>query len=312
MTLPVDTSDGCGETISLLQDEIARLEAELQARDDEARAAASEGPAWSPPAAPLGPTEETSRLESELAERDELIVALLEQGRLYEEVAEASRLELEQLTAWVEVVERRIESRGQVEGDLAVAYEDERRRVESLRQEWGDEKRAWEAEKAVMGGELRHLRERLAARAGGTAAETEELERENKKLRKALDGLARAATLAEEVGPLREQLGAAMSEVDRLNAALANEADERQRESIEGAATIRALQSKLALIAAGAAEPEPPKAPEEGADSYREVDERIRAFRQHLRELHEREEAERSARSLSSRLSRLWRHTSSA
>lgn len=308
-----ETIDESTETISLLQEEIARLESELESRDEALRAALEEGNLGASEAPSVDPGPEFRRLEAELVERDEVIVLLLDQGRLYEEAADAQRQEWEQLNSWVEEVERRMEGLVPDDGQLNRALDHERKQSDQLRQSWADERRTREAEKASSTRELQHLRERLTAARGGGGpdAQTETLERENQKLRQAVDHLGRSAALADEVEPLRQKLAAALAEVDRFSSALRKESDDRKREGIESEATIRAIQSKLARLAAEAAAPPPPSpaTAEVGSDSYKEVDERIRAFRQHLRELHEREEAERSSRTLTSRLSRLWRHT---
>src|SRR4051794_11108508 len=80
------------DTIALLQDEIARLEGELRARDEMIRDAnAAPGPALDDPA----PVEEARRqidcLNAERVGREETIAMLLEQTRLLEEAESTSR-----------------------------------------------------------------------------------------------------------------------------------------------------------------------------------------------------------------------------
>lgn len=273
------------ETVALLLDEVARLEAELRARDEAAAHVVDP-----PMPGPEGPGHgRLAELTAELAGRDETIAILLEQARLFEEAAAAQRAEWEQLVQWVEEVERRVEGQGAASsGELAA----ERRRHDADRAEW-------EAQSTRMRRELEALR---AAPTGGAASV---LEAELRQLR------ARCAALehdADGLEPLRAAQSAAAREIERLRNELERAQDERTRERREAEAALAASRSELAQ--ARLVQP-PGAAPPTHAARTDELDpdERIRAFRQHLRELHDREAEQRAGRSLSSRLSRLWRHT---
>ena len=108
------------ETIGLLQEEIARLEQELQLRierpwetvsgdvafaEDEVTPSAASASAIAAAA-----HREVERLKCELASRDETVALLLDQLGLLEESNAANRAEWEQLTEWVAELERRVEA----------------------------------------------------------------------------------------------------------------------------------------------------------------------------------------------------------
>src|SRR5262245_13822795 len=105
--------DATQEALALLQDEVARLEAELRARDEALLHAA---PAPDADQADPALVRRVEELTSELAARDETVNLLLEQTQLFEEAAAAQRAEWEQLRGWVEEVEARVQGRdGNVE-----------------------------------------------------------------------------------------------------------------------------------------------------------------------------------------------------
>ena len=62
--------------------------------------------------------QELARLDAELAARDETINLLLDQIQLVEEAESASRAEWEQLAAWVTEVEERVERQAGAASDL--------------------------------------------------------------------------------------------------------------------------------------------------------------------------------------------------
>ncbi len=114
------------ETITLLQEEVARLEQELQWRDERQGEPTSNTLATFPdeagPATALesvagaASNSEIERLSTELASRDETIRVLLDELSRVEEAQAATRSEWEHLVGWVEELESRVE--GQDENAL--------------------------------------------------------------------------------------------------------------------------------------------------------------------------------------------------
>ncbi|MFO0907589.1 MAG: hypothetical protein U0794_04375 [Isosphaeraceae bacterium] len=295
--------DATRETVSLLLDEVARLEAELRARDE----AGDAPPSWDIASPPIdeGMTRRIDELTAELAVRDETIGILLEQTQAFEEAADAQRAEWEQLSRWVEEVEQRVSERvaepseieGQVEVERRQAIEDQRR--------FEADRRAWEVQRRQLEAECTSLRNRAQP---VSHPDLEALEAENRELRAACIELEQQAIAPGELELLRQRQEELLRENDILKAELRRERDERARERNESEAALAALRSERARAAL--AEPAAPRMPQpETRDGSLEADERIRAFRQHLRELHEREAAERATRGIASRLSRLWRST---
>jgi hypothetical protein len=303
-SLRTDDHDHAGETIALLQEEVARLEAEVRARDEALHHDLPDG--LDGHRVDDGPLRrQVEELTAELAGRDETIGILLEQTRLFEEAAEAQRAEWEQLTRWVEEVERRVDGRDGQEARLGDDLEAERRRADDLGSQLDSERRAWDARRRALEGERDDLRRRLVEHADGAGRDgrLEALEQENHRLREGCAARGQADADTPEVGALRERLATALAEVEHARASLRLERDDRARERNEHEATLASLRSQLARDSLQ-------RASDAGAhDPGVEADERIRAFRQHLQELHQREAEERSSRTLSARLSRLWRHT---
>ena len=105
----------------MLQEEIARLEHELQVREESRQASASEeeplldddgGSSDSSEA--LGvQREEIERLNAELAGRNETIILLLDELSRLEEAQEAGRAEWEQLNGWLAELEAGLRVRRQ-------------------------------------------------------------------------------------------------------------------------------------------------------------------------------------------------------
>ncbi|MGE5755515.1 MAG: hypothetical protein ACM35G_07350, partial [Planctomycetaceae bacterium] len=200
------------DTIALLQEEVARLEGELRARDEAAFAAETEpAPRRDDPA----PAEEARRqievLNAELAGREEAIALLLEQTRLLEEAEASSRAEWDQLRQWVEEVERRVEQRDGAGPDLEAELEAERRQAESQRHTAEGDRRLWDAQRRALEQEVEQLRAMRAQVVGRTdsAAALVALEQENQRLRDACRQLTRDAAAAAEVESLRQQVQAA-------------------------------------------------------------------------------------------------------
>jgi hypothetical protein len=145
-------TDGCGhsireyrETITVLQEEVARLERELELRDD---------PPWETvpgcaetEVAPFAASEsaraahaEVERLQCELAKGEQTVALLLDQLSFLEEAKAADRSEWEQLIEWVAELEKRVE--GQDENalrQLQTTIGDQQRELESLRLRAGQE-----------------------------------------------------------------------------------------------------------------------------------------------------------------------------
>ena len=105
------------ETIVILQDEVARLEQELQLHQEGHRETTSTAEAGLHDEATLvsarenvaGDPGEVERFKAELASRDETIRLLMDELVRVEEAQEATRAEWEQLSAWVAELEHRVE-----------------------------------------------------------------------------------------------------------------------------------------------------------------------------------------------------------
>ena len=302
------------ETVALLLEEVERLERELRARDedDSWRADAPHPtPTEAATAFPADPTllQRVEELSTALAGRDETIDVLLDQARLFEETAEAQRGEWEQLTRWVEEVERRVEDRGGREGGLDEDLAAERRRADQACDRRESESRAWDARRRALEREVADLRARLAAPRDGEGPRHASiaLEEENRRLREACSTIEHAAGAAAEVELLRDRLAEALADVGRARVQLGQERDGRAREAKEHDAELAAMKAELARASFQA---QPPERPRPGStESSVQADERIQALRDHLREIHNREAEERASRKLSARLSRLWHHT---
>jgi hypothetical protein len=309
------------ETIALLEEEIARLEAELRMRelammtevDDLRDDAGRPRPGHDPGSEP-----QVRRLQDELAAREETIALLLEQVRLADEAEAASHAEWEQLHLWVQELERRVAERGDAEPapELRAELEAERRGAEVLRQSAEKAERSWDVERRALVAEVERLRARFTEVAGQSdtsIAAVRALEHENQALREAHALLARTTVPAHDLDGLLYDLKVLQQKHDALVQELENERDHRRRERNEHEASLSALRTQLArdslrrqeeqVRAAGVG-----VAPAAG-ETPLEADMRIRAFREHLKEIHRDESEQRMRRSLAARLSRLWNHT---
>jgi hypothetical protein len=307
------------DTITLLQEEITRLEAELRLRDESVFGSGAE-PA--PDLEGFATSEESLRqiehLNAELIGREETIGLLLEHTRLLEEAEATSRAEWEQLRQWVEEVERRVEQRGGTDQELHAELESERQRAESLRQSAEADRRLGEAQRLALEKEVAQLRTTLSQMTARSDSDSDShsaavaaLELENQQLRDARQEWARSSAAAAEVEPLRKLLLETTKDRDDLRRELQRLQDDRERERNEQEAELGALRSQLALKSIKRHEEQVESAalPASKPNVRLEADERIRAFRQHLREIHDDEEQQRMKRGLAARLSRLWRHT---
>ncbi len=202
------------DTITLLQEEITRLEAELRLRDESVFGSGSE-PA--PDLEGFVTSEEAlrqiERLNAELIGREETIGLLLEHTRLLEEAEATSRAEWEQLRQWVEEVERRVDQRGGTDAELHAELESERQRAEAQHQAAEADRRLWEVQRLAMEKEVAQLRTTLSQVAARNDSDSHShsaavaaLELENQQLRDARHELARSSAAAAEVEPLRKLL----------------------------------------------------------------------------------------------------------
>jgi chromosome segregation ATPase len=278
---PDGATDGAFvDTIALLQEEVARLEAELRLRDEQ--------PVLDLPEVLKAPgASEAERRVEELAalldERDEAISLLWEQLSTIEEAQAARSAEWDQLHHWVEELEARF-------GDGADPTEfsgESRREAEALRDQLEIQRRGWEAQRSGLEQEIAELRARLNAAASATASDDPTLamlEQENRRLRDECRRLSEPRDDATEVEALKLAL-------DRANArlqAVENDLNNQRLRHEEELTQLRTNQARSALSSADLT-----------------PNERVKALREHLQELHAKEEVERKERQLSARISRL-------
>jgi hypothetical protein len=305
------------DTITLLQEEIARLENELRMRDE---TAAMEREASRPDPRRHKDDEASERrfaqLGDELASREETIALLLEQIRLSDEAEAASRAEWEQLQRWVEEVECRVAERGESEPDTEIRdqLDAERRTSEALRQGAEKEQRSWDVQRQALVAEVERLRARFTEVAGEsdtTVAAVRALEHENQELRTAYHELANSSYPSHEVDAIVVELQAVRKERDTLTQQVQRERDDRLREHNEHEAALNAIKSQITRESLRRQEEhvKTTAALPTSKDPLLEADERIRAFREHLKEIHQDEAEQRMKRTLAARLSRLWHHT---
>lgn len=311
--------DPSHDTISLLMEEIERLESELRSRDEALRVAPASDYAEATHDQEVrdeGLLSRVAELSAELASRDETVTLLLEQAQLFEEAAEAQRAEWEQLNQWVEEVERRVDDKDVADAGLREDLESERLLSESLRRLLETDRRTWEAQRLGLERESEHLRGQLARQQTNAPVQEEEtafiaMAAENRRLRTANAELERAAT---EAAALSVALDSARAALEQSHVLLRQAEDDCKRQQNEYEAEISSVRSRIALESLRKQD-DPQEtvsvevAPVVERSSPLEADERIRAFRQHLRELHDHETEQRSKQTLSARLSRLWRNT---
>jgi hypothetical protein len=308
------------ETISLLQEEIVRLENELRIREELAHDEPIR-PEADDSEADEAVRRQLDELAAELAARDETIALLVEQSRLFEEASAADRASWEQLNQWVQDLERRVEDQGDRGGEAAAqALEAERRRSEADRREAETLKRAWESQRQSLEAETERLRNALAQAVQAAADPSEAaalatLEQENRRLRAANAEIARVAATAAEADVLRDRLQQSSDEVESLTRELRRADDDRERQLKERDVLISELRSQLAHESLRRQDEQVKAAVASttiDGSSPLAADERIRALRQHLQQIHEQEEQERARKRLSARLSRLWNRTGPA
>ncbi len=317
------------ETIALLHEEVARLEQELRSRDRGPSETPTDGAAPDPDRADAvyaaeeaaAARTEVSRLETELAAREETIGLLMDHLSRVEEAQAAGQAEWEQLCGWLAELERRVEGQ---DGDALLQLEErlaaEQRRADESRKQAEQDRGGAEVQRRIYEGEISRLRAALArdrsagiedearggpARRGPDSEELESLLAENLRLKAACEKQAgRPDALALEAG-----LTESLKERDALRRQLERLQDEQRSEQLEHAATVADLQTQLSR--ASLARPEPPEAAQEAATISPAPDERLRfqALRQHLLDIHQQELQERKQKQLIPRLSRLWSRT---
>jgi hypothetical protein len=324
------------ETISLLQEEVARLEQELQAHDEGQRdwAASHEGAVADQADAPSGAEDQSSdaalleRFKAELAGRDETIGLLLEEVSRAEAAQAATLAEWEHLAEWVAALEHRVEGQDagalrELENRLAA----QEQKAEAAQAKSDQDRRAWEAHRQIYQAEIARLQGTLDAAASSRAAlgdkdgrapqdsgsrpsAVDALQAENLRLRAAWDELAERATAAAERAQSADvKLAEALHERTQLRHQLEQIEDERSRERLESEATVAELHSQLSQVSL-AKPPEPPTQQKpEAISSELDIELRVRAMRCHFQEIHEREKEERRQKQLITRLSRLWSRT---
>lgn len=303
------------ETVSLLQEEIVRLENELRSRDESAGVPSDHAPRDDK--ADQAAARQVESLLAELANREETINLLLEQSRLFEEAESAHQANWDQINQWVQELERRVESGGAGGSAARDELEAERRKTQMEREQHEAERRAFEAQRQTWEAEAEKLRALVTqSQAPGGAADTvlKGLEQENRRLRGAAAELARVSAVAAEAGDLRQRLQLAQDELASARSEHQKALDDLQRERQEHDLALTGIRSQLAHDSLKRQEEQvkaavAPAVEIGEANPNLSADERIRAFRQHLKDIHEREETERAQKKLSVRLSRLWRNT---
>lgn len=308
----------CLETIGLLQDEVARLERELQARDE--ALSSDEGSRDDAAAAPVDDVRderEIERFKKELASRDETIQLLLDALSRDEEERAAERAEWDHLASWVAELERRVESQNgdgvrELENRLAA----QERKAESSREKAEHDRQGWDALRQSYQEEITRLQGALgrsrtpddsAENADGpAAAEIESLQTENLRLRAERRELLERASAADRSEALDAKLAEALDEQGRLHGRIEQLQDESRRERLEHEAAAAEFEARAARTAPTAARE--PSLEERAAEisPTRDIDLRVRALRQHLLEIDEQKKEERNQKRLVSRLSRLW------
>jgi hypothetical protein len=322
------------ETISLLQEEVVRLEQELrwhhQGQSDETSSATASalgevGPAAAGESQPEG-AEELERLRSEVASREETIRLLLDQLSQVEEAQAASRAEWEHLAGWVSELEQRVEGRdGDAVSQLQTGLAAQQQQADELRWKAEQDRRVWELQRRAYEEEIARLQATLAQvptasqpglDADGRAAPdepdaglVETLQAENRRLRAAWRELMQKTAAAERSEALDAKLTETLKERDELRRQLEQIQDARRRERLEHEAAVAELQARLSHAALARPEELPPDQRVEGLPRELDVDLRIRALRQHLVEMDQNEKEERNQKRLVARLSRLWNRT---
>jgi hypothetical protein len=258
------------DTVTLLQAEIDRLQAELLARDEivmttrEARQSEADSQSdWN---------RRLEELHAEIALRDETIEMLWEHLRTVEETQIARQTEWDQAQRMIEGLEQRLLEGALPPMELGQVAAEQRERADSLALELERLKTEWSARRQQLEGEIARLSS-LVDKTSATEA----------------PGVADSVSpgseprLAAEIEVLQARLKEAERERDE---ALARLEQDPSRSATEGVTVTGSFTIRAADLS---------------------PDERIRALRQHLQEVHEREKKEQANGQMIARLSRLWK-----
>ncbi len=319
------------ETIAILQDEIVRLEQELQLQHEGQRETTSngEGSAQNEAEAAVvlehaaDASEQIERFEAELASRDETIRLLLDELSRVEEAQAASRAEWDHLAGWVAELEHRVEGQdGERAADSSrIGSQTQEQKAEAIQVKFEQDRRVWESQRQIYQAEIARLQgalEQIATSSEdgritpGHGPDSNVVEVSSGREPSASSRLARTDGAHLRRGSFRilgAQLAKALNERQQLRRQLEQIRDERKSESLEHEATVAELQARQSQ-----APPIPPQGPppEKGPDGVvrdLDINIRVRALRQHLMEVDQLEKEERRQKKLISRLSRLWSRT---
>lgn len=270
------------DTVTLLQAEIERLEAELRMWTE---STSDPTPAVVDSEAADASRRRIDELSTLLEERDETISLLWDHLSTIEEAQAARSAEWEQLHLWVEELERHLndtEGGGITPGPAP-------REVNEIQARWDTERSAWEVERRRLESEVQRLQRRLDSE---EQSADDALNRENREL---VEECRRLSAFEAEANVLKDRLAELQTQLDRSREQLWQAKEQHDRERSQ-------QESDLADLRAGGAVP-----------TIRAADmpphERVRALREHLKEIHAREEEERKERQLSSRIARLLGRT---
>jgi hypothetical protein len=323
------------EAISLLQDEVARLEEELRLRDERQSEMISSGQASFPDeieaTAALengtGRSEEAEHLKAELAIRDETTRLLLDELSRVEESHTANQAEWEHLADWLDELERRVEGQDaekvrELENRLAA----QEQKTETHLMKLERERRAWEAQRQVYQKEIDRLQGTLdQARTSPAALEdldsrigndqgpgieaVKALQLENDRLRAQWQEMVERTAAADRAESLEAKLADTLNERHQFQRQLEQIQDQARRERLEYETTVAELNTRLSQAALNQCQGPTAESTPDRVSSALEIDLRVRALRQHLLEVDQREKEERHQRRLTTRLSRLWSRT---
>jgi hypothetical protein len=323
------------ETIALLQDEVARLEQELQWHDEHQRDAMSNDiPSFQSEIDAPGALEnsdglsvELERLKTELTSREETVRLLLDELSRVEEVQASARAEWEHLADWVTELERRVEGQdGDTVDELENRLAAEKQKTEAIHAKSERDRRGWETQRRAYQGEIARLRAaleqvavasesrgdhdgRVTEKPGPNADLALSLQVENRRLRAAWEELVEHASSNDRCDLLEAKLADVVNERQQLRGELEQIQDQSKRERLEYEATLAELRAQLTHASLHQAQGLPRETTLAGISPALDIDLRIRALRQNLLEVDEREKEERRQKRLISRLSRLWSRT---
>lgn len=267
------------DTITLLQEEITRLEGELRLREE----------ASTTPKDRLEDTAQSDafririeKLTADLGERDTLITLLWDEINGLEQSRAADRAEWEQLAECLDSIERQV-----AEGSSVSALETQR--ATEFQERLNAERREWSEQKSKLEGEIFVLRKRLeeSATDSSDCSEPHRAYVEEGRRLAALEAAREREELEDRLRDAEDRIRALHGELERARTAL----EQMRLQHASELVAIRAERSSARM---------------QGPSVEATPDERIRALREHLKEIHARENSERRQRQASNRLSRLW------